>query len=127
MKRLARNRLIVELVSVALIALGFAPTANAGVVSTASYMDSEARGDRIDDITRFLQRSDVRKQLVAFGVSPQRVEARLESLTAAEIAELHGAIGNKVAGGDALGLIGAVFLVLLILELVGVTDVFKAI
>jgi hypothetical protein len=32
---------------------------------------------------------------------------------------------NAPAGGDALALIGAVFVILLILELVGVIDVFK--
>jgi len=31
-----------------------------------------------------------------------------------------------VAGSGALGVIGAVFLVLMILELVGVTDIFKS-
>ena len=33
---------------------------------------------------------------------------------------------SQVAGGDIIGLIGAVFVVLLILELVGVTDIFKS-
>ncbi len=40
---------------------------------------------------------------------------------------LEAEMDRQIAGGDALSLIGAVFLVLLILELVGVTDVFKSI
>jgi hypothetical protein len=48
-------------------------------------------------------------------------------LTDEEIAALHGRIEQQVAGGDAIAVIGVVFLVLLILELVGVTDIFKAI
>ena len=127
MKRMALKRRIVELVSVALVALGFAPMTYAGIVSTDSYLNAQVRGDRVDEIKRFLHRGVVREQLVALGVSPEHVEGRLASLTDSEIAELHETIEDQVAGGDALGLIGAVFLVLLILELVGVTDIFKAI
>lgn len=127
MKRPTRNRLIVEIVSVALVALGFTPMAHAGIVSTDTYLNAQVRGGRVDDINRFLRRSEVREQLVGLGVSPESVETRLDSLTDREIAELHGTIEDQIAGGDALGLIGAVFLVLLILELVGVTDIFKAI
>ena len=48
-------------------------------------------------------------------------------MTTAELLELESRFDEQVAGGDALGVIGAVFLVLLILELVGVTDIFKSI
>jgi len=48
-------------------------------------------------------------------------------MTTAELIALEGRIDENNAGGSALGTIGAVFLVLLILEVVGVTDVFKGI
>jgi len=48
-------------------------------------------------------------------------------LTQAELITLESQFNEQIAGGDALAVIGAVFLVLLILELVGVTDVFKSI
>ena len=38
-----------------------------------------------------------------------------------------GKIDQQIAGGDILAVIGIVFVVLLILELVGVTDIFKSI
>jgi hypothetical protein len=40
---------------------------------------------------------------------------------------LEGSLDRQIAGGDAIAVIGVVFLVLLILELVGVTDIFKSI
>jgi hypothetical protein len=56
------------------------------------------------------------------------IEARVRGLTTAELLALESRIEQQVAGaGDALTLIGAVFLVLLILELLGVTDIFKSI
>jgi hypothetical protein len=48
-------------------------------------------------------------------------------LSDSELLLLEAEMDRQVAGGDALAVIGTVFLVLLILELVGVTDIFKKI
>ena len=56
---------------------------------------------------------------------PPSVEGRLDALSDAEVATLAGQIGEAPAGGDALAVIGIVFVVLIILELVGVIDIFK--
>ena len=53
------------------------------------------------------------------------IEGRLDALSEAEVATLAGQIGEAPAGGDALAVIGIVFVVLVILELVGVIDIFK--
>ncbi len=54
------------------------------------------------------------------------VEERLNGLSTAELMALEGRLDSHLAGGDAIAVIGVVFLVLLILELVGVTDIFKS-
>jgi hypothetical protein len=59
------------------------------------------------------------------GVHPAAVEGRLDALSEAEIETLAGRIAEAPAGGDALAVIGIVFVVLIILELVGVIDIFK--
>ena len=69
MKRMDLKRRVVELVSVALVALGFAPMAHAGIVSTDTYLSAQERVDRVSDIRRFLQRSEVREQLVGLIVN----------------------------------------------------------
>lgn len=114
------------IVSVAIVSLGFVPVANAGVVTTAEAMTASDRDAQIDDITSLLARADVAEKLVAHGVTPADVESRLAALSDTEITMLHQNIEQQIAGGDALGIIGAVFLVLIILELVGITDIFKA-
>ena len=118
---------IAAIVSVAIVALGFVPLAQAGVVTTADSLQISERQERLTEVRSALDRADVAERLVAFGVSPQAVDARLAGLNDTELAQLHTAIIDAEAGGDALGIIGAVFLVLLILELVGVTNVFSAI
>jgi hypothetical protein len=73
-----------------------------------------------------LVQDQVAKQLQAFGVDADDVSLRLQGMTTAELINLEGQLDSQIAGGGALGVIGTVFLVLLILELVGVTDIFKS-
>ena len=116
-----------NLIAVSLVSMGFLQSSGAAVISTGEYIDIQSRGDRIERVEAFLAREDVAKQLEHFGVAGHQVHDRLSNMTDAELVELEGAIENHVAGGDALAVIGTVFLVLLILELVGVTDIFKSI
>ena len=67
----------------------------------------------------------MRAQFVALGVDPAQVETRVAALTDSELRTLAGQIAEAPAGADALAVIGIVFLVLLILEAVGVIDIFK--
>jgi hypothetical protein len=119
------RRACVALLSASLVSLGMQAPASAGVVGTA-----EAIAARQDDGARALvdatlARADVRAQLEGMGVDPAAIEGRLDALSEAEIATLAGQIEQAPAGGDALAVIGIVFVVLIILELVGVIDIFK--
>jgi hypothetical protein len=97
----------------------------AGVVGTGDAV-AAARGDdprALVDAT--LARADVREQLAGLGVDAAAIEGRLAALSDEEIAQLAQQIEDAPAGGDALAVIGIVFVVLIILELVGVIDIFK--
>ncbi|MDX1698408.1 MAG: PA2779 family protein, partial [Thiohalobacterales bacterium] len=74
-----------------------------------------------------LARDEVRMQMLELGVDPAHVEARVEALSDAELARLSNGIGDLPAGSGALEVIGIVFVVILILELLGVTNVFTKI
>lgn len=121
----ARGALL-RLVSVSIVCMGFAQAAPAGMIGTAYILDKESRAASVSRIEILLARGDVAGQLEAFGVDRALVVERLNGLSHAELLELEGQIDSQVAGGDIIGLIGAVFVVLLILELVGVTDIFKS-
>ena len=127
MKLLKARAWVVRAVSISMVCLGFAQVAPAGMISTSQVVESEARVESLSRIEVLLAREDVANQMVALGVQPQQVMERLNAMTTAELLELESRFDEQVAGGDALGIIGAVFLVLLILELVGVTDIFKSI
>jgi hypothetical protein len=66
----------------------------------------------------------VKAQLVARGVDPAQVQARLESLTDEEVQTLAANMDQLPAGGDALGLLVFLFIVLLITDILGFTNIF---
>jgi hypothetical protein len=122
---LLRNALLLAM-SLNLVTLGWVPAANAEVISTATFNQSLTRDARINHINNFLARDAVRGQLVGLGVDPKDAQARVASLTDGELAMLNQRIDTLPAGGDSfLAIIGIVFIILVILELVGVTNIFK--
>ena len=121
------KRVIVAALSFALASSGLPLAASADMIGTQVAIDLQRGSQATENIDAVLSRTDVRDQLLRLGVDPAQVNARLASLTDHEVAVLDKKLSELPAGGDALAVIGIVFLVLLILELVGVTDVFKRI
>ncbi|HNP34836.1 MAG TPA: PA2779 family protein [Woeseiaceae bacterium] len=121
------RRWVMDIVIFALLSMGFAQTSQAGVMGTQLALEDGVRQQQITKLEDFIGRKDVSQQLQALGVSPELVAARVQNMTDQEVAALHDRIDTDPAGGDALALIGAVFLILLILEVVGVTDIFKSV
>jgi hypothetical protein len=119
------RRTCVGLVSVSLVSLGLQVPAAASVVSTADAIASAQSDASRTVVDAALARADVRAQLAEMGVDPAAIEGRIAALSEQEIATLAAEIEQAPAGGDALAVIGVVFLVLIILEVVGVIDIFK--
>ena len=117
---------LMRLVSISIVCMGFAQVAPAGMIGTAYMLEDETRAASLSRVEVLLARADVGRQLEAFGVDQAMVVERLNGLSTAELLELEGQLDSQVAGGDVVGIIGAVFVVLLILELVGVIDIFKS-
>lgn len=102
--------------------------ANAGLVPTERVVEREAvAGDRARVID-FLEREDVRAQMIELGVDPAEATARVAGLSDAEIRKIAGRIDQLSAGQGVVGtIIGAalvVFLVLLVTDILGLTDIF---
>ena len=76
-------------------------------------------------VGELLARAEVREALAARGVSAGQVEARVAALTDDEARLLADQLDRAPAGGsDVLGIIFAVFIILLITDLLGLTKVF---
>jgi hypothetical protein len=123
------RKLTVFVLSTALVAAGFTSSVAAAVVGTdiALAMEqagSQPAGERLAVVQAGLARSGLQQAMVALGVDPAEARLRVAALDEQELAQLQGQLDQLPAGG-LLELIGAVFVVLLILELTGVVDIFK--
>jgi hypothetical protein len=102
--------------------------ARAGLVTTEQVVDATAAASDRERLAAVLLRDDVRQQMEALGVDRDEAMARLASLSDQEIQQIAGKIDELPAGqsfiAGVLIVAGAVLLALVILDLVGVTDVF---
>lgn len=114
----------VAILSVAIFNMGVTQAALAAIVDTGTLVAPNREADLIA-VRAQLDRAEVREQMQKMGVDAENVDARIAGLNDRELHQLATDMQNAPAGGDILALIGAVFVVLLILELVGVIDIFK--
>lgn len=120
------RRSLVYVLCIALLNLGSPIVAHAGLVGTLQAVEAGShRAQDLSTVTATLAREEVRAQMVALGVDPAVVDARVARLTDSELRSLAERMDQMPAGGDALAVIGIVFVILIILELVGVIDIFK--
>ncbi|OGA20858.1 MAG: hypothetical protein A3I01_12265 [Betaproteobacteria bacterium RIFCSPLOWO2_02_FULL_65_24] len=72
----------------------------------------------------FLDRAEVRAQLQSLGVDADSAVSRVDALTDDEAKDLAARIDQMPAGGNVLGVVLAVFIILLITDILGFTRIF---
>ncbi len=100
------------------------PAAQAGLVGTDAVVNAAHAQDARDHLRTTLDREDVKQALLARGVSTDQIQARVDALTDQEAQQLAANMDQMPAGGDALALAVFVFLVLLLTDILGFTDIF---
>jgi len=118
------KRYIASVLIVATALAGLPLTAQAGIVSSDEIISSSAAAANRDRVSSFLARDDVRQALQTQGVSPQAAAERVQAMSDAEVEQLAGRIDQAPAGGDVLGVLFTVFIVLLVTDIMGLTKVF---
>jgi hypothetical protein len=124
MKHSPWRKFAVGILSVAILNMGMAGAATAGIVDTADLVAPDRATD-MSVVRSQLDRAEVRAQMDEMGVDAAAVERRIANLNDRELHRLAIDMQNAPAGGDAVWIVGAVFIVLIILELTGVIDIFK--
>lgn len=115
------------ILSLCLLNLGlFSAGVHAAMIDTQTALRAE-QGQGLHDRERVisaLHREDVRHYLIKQGVDPTVVEQRVQALTDDEASAIAQRLDQLPAGGDVVGAIVFVFLVLLVTDILGFTDVF---
>lgn len=126
MRHRRRSTLVAVLIA-SLLSASLQSAAYAGVITTQQYLTAVDRDATLQRIDAVLAREEVRNQLEQHGVDPATLDGRLAALTDQELSLLASDLENMPAGGDLLAVLGIVAIVLLVLELVGVIDIFNKI
>jgi hypothetical protein len=114
-----------HLVVLGLLALSLhLPAAHAGMIGTEAVVNAAQTQQNRDRLHSALSRDDVQAQLLARGVDPAQVQARVDSLTDEEMQTLATNMDQLPAGGSVVGALVLIFLVLLLTDLMGLTNIF---
>ncbi|MCW9089403.1 MAG: PA2779 family protein [Gammaproteobacteria bacterium] len=124
MKRNYRIKQVgVMLLSVALLGGQLSP-AYAAMTSTTTLLQQEQRAFERSQLLEALERESVQTQLRELGVDAEAAKQRVAAMTDGEIRQLNARLAEMPAGGDILGAVLVVFIVLVITDMLGATDVF---
>ena len=118
------KRIMTLLLSLAMLNMYSLP-AYAGVVTTEQLIQQQLESLDRDGLVSLLDRDEVRQQLVDRGVDPEYAKQRIAALSDAQIEQIRSEIDQLPAGSGVVGILIAVLLVLVILDIVGVTNIFS--
>ncbi len=128
-----RMRIFKKVVVIALAVLMVMNVAPIGLVqakmvTTDQVLEHADPGSDRERVESFILREDVQRQLVLLGINPEEAASRVASLSNEEIQQIAGRLDELPAGEGGIGVVvGAiliVFLILLVTDLLGLTDVF---
>jgi len=124
LNRLRRCRFLTALLAVSILFVSVQPVANAAIVSTSEMVATEQSKIDREYLVNSLEREEVRAALTSQGVDLEMAKQRVVSMTDEEVRTLNQKMEEMPAGGGVVGAVIIVFLVLIITDLVGWTDVF---
>ncbi len=112
------------LLSALLVIMPMMP-AQAAMIDNNQIVNPVQPGEARDNLQQFLDQEATRQQLMAWGVSPDSIKQRVDSLTDSELARINQELGNLEAGGTSvLGVLLIIFLVFVITDVIGATNIF---
>jgi len=121
MKTVRRTLALLLSVSLVFVSLG---QAQAAIIDNNQVIYQTEQANDKAVLLQTINRIDVQKQLLSMGVNSADLENRINQMTRGEIAQLNQQIDGLPAGAGVLGIIVLVFIVFVITDVVGATDIF---
>jgi hypothetical protein len=124
MSLIEKLKRFISLLLVAVLVGGQALPLQAAMIGTDTLLQQhQSQRDR-EQLLALLGRDEVEQQLAALGVDVADASERVAQLTDSEVRQLNARLGELPAGGDVLGLAVLVFLVFVVTDVIGATDIF---
>jgi hypothetical protein len=99
--------------------LGMPQAANAGMVGTQNLLPQN-----LTQLDQQQARQSMQNQLVDLGVEPEMARVRIDSLSDQQVADISSQLSDLPAGADAGGVLLTIFIVFVITDVIGATDIF---
>lgn len=104
--------------------VGFMQSVQAAMIGTDQVLAANTAQQNHAKIAAALERPEVIAQLQGLGVDKADAQARVAALTDEEAASLAGQIDSLPAGGDIIGALVLIFVILLVTDILGLTKVY---
>lgn len=121
MRKLKRTLSLI--LSIALLSVSFT-NIQAAIISNDQIIHKIDQANDRATLLQTIKREDVQAQLSSMGVSSADVETRINQMTHEEIAQLNQQMAELPAGGSVVGIIVLIFIIFVITDVIGATDIF---
>jgi hypothetical protein len=98
--------------------------AQAAMIGNEQIVNQSLSVQTRDSLRQLFEQDTARQQLQAWGVSPDQINTRINSLTDAELTRINQQVGDLNAGGNVLGILLVIFIIFVITDVIGATDIF---
>ena len=117
------RRTLALLMSFSLLFASFGQ-AQAAMMSNSQLINQAQQSNEKTTLLQTIRRADVQSQLLSMGVNTADIEKRVDQMTQAEVAQLNQQIDQLPAGSGVLGIVVLIFIVFVITDVIGATDIF---
>lgn len=100
------------------------PVAQAAVISTDQAIQAQQGDIDRTRLLSLLEKEELQQQLTAYGVDAVVAAERIQSMSDAEVAMLNAKLDEMPAGEGIVGLAALFFIVFIITDALGATDIF---
>jgi hypothetical protein len=107
-----------------LLALAPLMPAQAAMIGNQQIINQQQQGQTRDSLHQLVEQQSAQQQLQALGVGPDQIKHRIDSLTDSELARINRHVDTLDAGGNILGILLVIFIVFVITDVIGATDIF---
>jgi hypothetical protein len=122
---MSHSKPLTYLLIISFIFVQFSP-AFAGIVGTDSFLSEQTIQQDRENLRALMSRDEVRSLLANNGLTVAQAQERVDSLTDKEVSQMAKQFDELPAAGDAWVAVLIIALVVVILELAGITDIFTA-
>lgn len=101
------------------------PMANAAMIGTSDVLSGQQQQVDRQQLLNMLNDQGVQEKLQSLGVPQNQVEARINSLSNAELAQFNQRLHEAPAGAGVVGIIVLFFVIFIVTDMLCATDIFS--